>query len=247
MLEGIPSRRAVKLRVVGHFTIQTNVDSFSIKNFIANSAYDPDYNIGGKSLTAFNQWSEFYAYYHVLGAKMKIFPIDNGGSLSPSYYGIHLCDNVNEMLATYGATGVDDMLSSKKMSRRLLVTGSRDMNKLNAQFAQKSFSAKKSYGCKVLSKLEAGAYTNSNPSDAWYFTCWLAAIPGLTTAPAPVTFRYQIDQIVMFTKPILLAPGALLTAADEKEAEKKMFLPQDFNENLPLGTALNDLVDTILA
>jgi len=245
MLEGYPSRRIVKLRYVTHFTLAPALESFVTKDFRANSTYDPDYNLGGTSATGHTQWSEFYTFCTVLGSKCKFFPIDNGGSISPAYFGIHLTDLNNELQLTYGTTGINDMLMSKKMSRHLLVAGSRDMNKLNQQYALHKFSAKKAFGSNVMANNNAGSLVTSIPQDPWYFSCWCSSVPGLA-APNPTVFRVEIDFIVMFTKPRLLDPPSLLTLEDEKESEKKMFLNMEFNSNLPLGENLENIVDSLL-
>lgn len=211
-------------------------------NYRANSAFDPDYFGGGHQPTSFGQWANFYEKYVVVGSRIRMYPVQ---SQTPSYYGITLANVPNELNATYGLN-VDGLLESKWASRKLMITGNPDTNASKIQFAQKKYSHKRMFGNKPTQNQNAISSVDTNPSNTWYFTCWNAVIPNGTILPGTNRFRIEIDYIVVFLEPRLLTPGQIITLSDEKEAEKKMFLNQDFNENLTLGTNLDTIVDSLL-
>jgi len=68
---GFPSNKVVKLRY--HEIVNETSAGFSLYyNLIANGLYDPNYSGGGHQPLGYDQWTQFYNHYVVLGSKISV-------------------------------------------------------------------------------------------------------------------------------------------------------------------------------
>lgn len=76
---GISNKAIVKLRYVDNRILNSTAVALGRHVFSCNSCYDPDLTGGGHQPIGFDEWSQFYTYYKVLGAKITVNAVNGTG------------------------------------------------------------------------------------------------------------------------------------------------------------------------
>lgn len=207
ILSGFPDRQLVKLRYSQEVTLDPGPGGISQHIFRANSLYDPDFTGIGHQPYLYDQWSEVYSHYCVLGSRMTATLVTvNTLNQDPGYYGILLSDDTN---GTTNFTSIDNVFESKLSSNPWRMSGSANTiqaSNYKSSALSRNFSAKKFFGVKNVNDGDAyTALTGANPAKIAYFCLWNASIA--TNDPAPSVYRIVIDYIALMSKANVL-PGS---------------------------------------
>lgn len=203
ILSGFPQSKLVKLRYV-ETNVNLNPTAATVAQhvFRANGLFDPSYTTTGHQPMNFDQWSQFYTHYTVLGSKcqMRYAPDALANRTNSSYFGIML-DSSTTGAAFFSNT--NNLLESK-LTRNYRICGentSAGSGSLKPYpVVTKKFSAKKFFGVTNARDGNANsALTTADPANQAYFVCWAAA-PGALD-PDVVNFTVIIDYIVLFKYP----------------------------------------------
>lgn len=194
-LNGFPASTMARLRFVTEKSLDASVsDPIAWINFRANSAYDPDEQLGGHQPTGFDEFMNIYNHCTVVGSKIKVTPyqLANGAI---AYLGIGLFADSTDA-GTYNS--VPKLLASSQFAGTKLLTG------VNGQAPKpisitKSFSAKKFFGTKNI--VGKGFYRHSataNPSEQAFFT--VAQGSASASNAGVVHLLIEIDYICVFSE-----------------------------------------------
>jgi len=199
---GFPKQTCVKLRYVDGFSLNPGVSSLAQYLFRANSCFDPNYSAIGHQPSAFDNWSQFYNHYTVLGAKitaqLHVDPasVQSGGIM----FGIHLSDDIS--FTADPTTAMEQGLLKYRMGNVSPVQGSGNGLKVT-----KTFSAKKFFNVKDVKDNTGrlGALTSANPTDLAYFMVIAGPTPASTSVDLTgFQVTVIIDYIVLFSEPMEL-------------------------------------------
>lgn len=199
VLSGFPTSKMVKLRYIdSDITLDAAAGLTADYVFRANSVFDPDYTGTGHQPMGRDQWSEVYNRYTVLGSKITLYatPIATTNSV-PTYFGITLSGETSP-LGSYSS--INSILESKLSSGTRLAGSTVSGAIPRSLKLTKTFSAKKFFGVKdVQDGAALSAEVGANPSKDAYFSVWAASVDG--SNPGAMSFRVQIDYIVLYREP----------------------------------------------
>lgn len=199
---GFPKSTMVKLRYVGNSSINptaANIAGFSIR---ANSCYDPDPAVGGHQPLGFDQWSQFYNHYVVVGAKITAYftySKDTTGSNASAYaFGIYLSDDNVITNLTFSGMAEQGLTKWRIKPASMLATVNNDAS---PKIVSK-FSAKKFFNITNITDNTSrlGASINANPTEEAYFHIWGGDPAGTSDLPS-LDVTYMVDYLVIFSEP----------------------------------------------
>lgn len=189
------SNQVARLRYVQKITLDPTTGGISRHRFRANGAYDPDYSgtITGHQPLGWDQWSNFYDEYQVLGSKMTLTANIQVES-SPPVFLTAICNDNNN----YAPSNIETVLEQGNAKYKFMQarTGAPSFGKLTCYY-----SPKKIFG--IDKPRDNRIFTSSVddvPAEQAYFTV-NAVADEATEDPAPVSVTVQIDYIVLFTSP----------------------------------------------
>ena len=192
----IAKRAILKLRYCDDVSIDTTAGAAAGHVFRANSVFDPDLTAAGHQPYGFDEWSNFYNHYTVLGAKITV----NYTSESALVGGV---TNVGISLQAASAVTTNPTLAKEKGSTSYgILTG---LQALGKKTLSKTFSAKKFFG--VPNVIDGDRFTSgiaANPSEEAFFVVWVGSVAGADD-PNPVNCAVTIEYIVALTEPKTLA------------------------------------------
>ena len=197
---GFPSSRVVKLRFVQQFKLDATADIAAVKGFRANGPYDPQLAAGGLQPLGYDQWTAFYDHYVVLGSMIKVmaWSTSSGSETGSGLMGSLLSDTTSTPTLTH-----TNILEQGKCRYKpyTTATGSKA-----ATTSYNKFSCKKFFGLKDVrdNRGLVGAGFGTTPTEeAIFWVFCLSSQTGLD--PTPTAFTIQIDYIIMFSEPKLIA------------------------------------------
>lgn len=202
ILEGFPKSKLVKLRYVEQISLDPGLGGFSVSEWRANSVFDPNLSGTGHQPMGFDQWSEIYERYTVVGSKINVqyAPIAVS-SVAPGFFGVSLYNLSGQLTSVY-AGNVDAIMESKLSGYTSTMAGNANSTAIVTSLTRR-FSAKKFFGkANVLDDPDLGAVNTNNPANSAYFGVWYASSGG--NDPGIANFKVMIDYIVLWHEPFLL-------------------------------------------
>lgn len=153
----------------------------------STSLYDPDRSGSGHQPKGFDQISEFYQHYTVLGAKITIRPIDlYTGSM------MVFVSPVSTPIPSNLST-ITEILESNRVQYRLIGT-----SRENVKPIVSTYSKKKIFG--NLKNSELTAPISSDPTEEYYW-CVGAINASAGVTPVTVPMIVEIEYICLFSEP----------------------------------------------
>lgn len=196
---GFPQKKAVKIRYATQLTLNAVASDVAYHVYSANGCYDPDITGTGHQPLGFDQHMEQYDHYTVVGSKITVEPLPASGTIS---YIRVFCDDAVDF--PVGFSSVDHFLEAPGGTT---VTVHGQTNEAVTPWTMKKhvkgFGSKKFFGNKsvVGDSLYRGSKT-SNPTEQAYFHVCTGSVGG--SDPGAVSFRVNIDYLVVFTEPKLM-------------------------------------------
>lgn len=195
---GFPNRGATTMPtsyITNHrycevFSIDAPVGAAGYYVFAANGMYDPNITGTGHQPMGFDQMSEFYNHYEVIGAKIKFtpHPSQEGAGFN---FGVRLDDNGNQ------STDITGVLEQPNVNYK---SWPGPYLQPNASFdIIQGFSSKKFFGDKSGDR-ETWGNAAGNPPDIAYFNCFISPLTTLQN-PGSVPCTVVIDYIVKWHEP----------------------------------------------
>lgn len=192
---GFPKTNVVKLRYVESFEINPTTGALGYHRFRANSCFDPNYTGTGHQPNGFEQWSQFYNHYVVIGSKINVrftlasLTTDTGGMM---VCGVSLTDDVT-------STSSLTLLLEQSQTRK--TTGVFNFNN-NPRSASKGYSAKKFFNVTNISDnwSRLGALVTASPNEEAYFSVYVGNANAAIDPPT-LTCLATIEYICMFSEP----------------------------------------------
>lgn len=196
---GFPKTNAVKLRYVTYTTLDSTTGSLARHWFRANSAFDPDSSGVGHQPSGYDQWSQFYNHYVIVGSRMKAtFSLtgttDSGGIM---ICGINLSDDTS---ATTDPLHLLEQSHTRRKTSYYSVSGGKPT------VVTKGFSAKKFFNVTNITDNWArlGANIAADPNEVAFFGVFVGNANGVIDPPQ-VTILIEIEYICIFSEPKELA------------------------------------------
>lgn len=197
---GFPHHRVVKLRYVHAQSFSAGSAFNNALSIAANGCYDPDQTGGGHQPLGFDQWSQFYNHYVVLGSKItaQLTAGNNNNNSDGAIFFCYLNDDGTI------PTSVSALIEQGK-AHYTLVPG--NLQTQRAVQVRNTYSAKKFFNVKDVKDnlTRIGAATSANPSDLAMFNIGFSAITAGSTFGGNWSIIVTIDYIVSFSEPRELA------------------------------------------
>lgn len=193
MRVGFPKTTCIKLRYVDAIQLNATPGVIDSWGFRANGCFDPDQTGAGHQPSGFDQWSQFYNHYIVVGSKIKCTygttSVTTTGGLS--IRGIFLSDD------TTFSSLVTDLLEQSQNNRSISLPSATDPTTTS-----KTYSAKKYFNITNITDnwSRLGALVTTNPQEQCYFYVYYGNINN-TIDPIPLTVLVEIEYIVIFSEP----------------------------------------------
>lgn len=189
-----PKQKRVNMRFCTTVAIDSTGTSIAQASFRANGISDPDVALGGKRPIAYDQWSQWYNHYIVVGAKatFKLFPETNTTNV-PNAVGVFLSDD------TTIPNAYDSIIMQDRGMYKLVPTAQTSGGMYT--FTQ-SYSAKKFFNITDVKDNfdRLGSSFGSDPSEQAYFNIWCQPVDKLTNTGG-FTGMIVIDYIVELSEP----------------------------------------------
>ncbi|UOF81146.1 capsid protein [Circoviridae sp.] len=191
-LSVMSDKQLVRLRYCTQITLEGAVAGLPDAHvFRANSCYDPDQTGGGHQPYGYDQWSNFYSRYTVIGSKISAHVTSIGANNNCN--GFIVCALQHDTTAETDA----ELIVERRNAKYAMLTMSTGYGKIRVT---NTFSPKKFFNVKDLTDGSVySAETTGNPNQEAYFVLYhLPLDAGIQTAATPVWV--VIDYLVMFTK-----------------------------------------------
>lgn len=190
-LSPIPMSATVKLRYSDCVSINpTTGGTLTFHAFRANGLYDPDRTGIGHQPYGYDQISQFYDHYEVLGSKCTISVNDSTTALTvPVVYGLLLNDD-----SSSGITNVNWMIESGLSKYAYKNPGDFKTRKLTSKYSKKKFFVNQKDSANVM------APVGSDPTEQADYLIWVAGQCDTASDPTAVFIHVVIDYIVRFSE-----------------------------------------------
>lgn len=191
--------RIVKMRYLQHLNL-TPVGGTPIQQFVfvANSAYDPQYSLGGHQPMGFDQWSQFYNHWTVIGSKISIMSTIPSTGTQPGIFGVRTANESN-FLSTY--TDLEGIMEDPRCSWRLIQTA---VNGNVPKPAVATYSAKKWWNLQSIKDnqdwLGGTVMSDLASTSQVYFVVFAGSLDSTTIVPS-FQMICKLTYIVMFSDP----------------------------------------------
>lgn len=186
--------RTAKLRYCETISFNPASGVAGTYTFSANGLYDPNISGTGHQPYGFDQLMALYNHYTVLGARIKITPINGSANL---YYtlGIKLCDTTQLNSST------PDYIMEQPGFRKRVVANNAAVSApgMSCNFSCKKFFRHRSKAL-VLANTDLRGSASVNPAEQAYFIIVYQPVVVLQDLP-DTTFQVQIDYCATFTGP----------------------------------------------
>lgn len=189
---GAPSQNIVKMRYCSYIQLSSSISNYIPSYFFrATSCYDPDVPVGGQQPMGFDEMSQYYTFYTVLGSKITCsWAATTTGSGQDLVVG---CNLDSDAVVPY--SDWRGMVEAKKGTNRLIT------HQRNSVRTVSKFSAKKWFQLKDVKDNtdRIGAAVSTNPAINAFFGIWMNPLD--LASDHTVNVKVVIDYIVMFSKP----------------------------------------------
>lgn len=184
---GVPIQNVVSMRYCTFLQQSTGLTP-TVNFFRANGCHDPDETLGGHQPMGWNEMTQFYNHYVVLGSKITVTfcNVQNDHLVC----GIFLDDN-----AALSYTSYEGLIEAKKGKYVAFVGGSQGSRKISA-----NFSAKKFFNVKdPEDNTQIQAAVGADPVNQGHFAVWSQCLD--KSNALTVECVVVIDYIVKFMEP----------------------------------------------
>lgn len=192
---GMPLMRTAKLRYNTQQQISSTSGIMQHYTMRANSLFDPDFSGIGHQPMGFDQWSNLYNHYVVVGARMTVRFMNASGSASanPPYYGGVLLTDQSSFPYSNASAVIESRKGISRMGAWLFPL------QLTQNFSAKGFynltDTKDNFD-------RIGAAVTTNPAEEAFFQVWLQPVGSQTIG---LTADITIEYICKFSEPKDLA------------------------------------------
>lgn len=204
-LSGFGTSKTVRMRYRDIITLDAGLAIPALYDFRANSVFDPDVALGGHQPMGFDQWATHYQHYTVIGSKIKVRPIANGGADSvttPCYYGCVLAAQSSSI----SGLSVSALLE-QRLGRHGVAGNFRQQGTTTQPWVKQYFSARKFFRNRnPTGQSQLSAQVTTNPSELAHFLIWCGGILA-SDDPSLLHFEVEIDYITVFWEPKQLGPS----------------------------------------
>lgn len=195
----VPDKHVVRLRYVQQISLDAATGGVNTWVFRANSCFDPDFTGTGHQPLGFDQWSEFYDHYNVIGSKCTAQFIATGvnSATDGSMVGILLKDSSPAITSSPSA------IMEQTGSGYSILTG---QNATGTKTIRKGYSARRFFGLKDVADNRnlVGASVLANPVEDAFFHVYHTAL-NAGGNPRPVDVVVTIEFLCQFTERHTLA------------------------------------------
>lgn len=192
---GFPKTTVVKLRYCEYINLDPGVATIAKHVFGANDCFDPNATGVGHQPYGFDQWSQLYNHYTVIGSRITAqFSNTSGSTIGLNYCGINLSDDATT------TSSIDHMLEQGLTKYKMIAGNSGQSNAMKTVSC--NYSAKKFFNITNISDNQdrLGTVTSASPGERANFVVWIgSANPAIDQADFEVMVK--IDFIVMFGEP----------------------------------------------
>lgn len=189
---GMPKQRTAVLRYAEPITLTSPSGACARYFFKANDCYDPNSTGTGHQPISWDNWTNLYNRYVVVGSKITAYVTDNTASHSePGLVGAYLTES-----SLGGSTDSSYMIEAKKGVWRAITGGQRSTTIVGSKFSARKFFNIKDVADNI-DKL--GAICTASPAEPAYFCLWYATQSGVNNT---VNVQVVIDYIVHFSEPL---------------------------------------------
>jgi len=157
--------------------------AYNALEYVANGMTTPSAVSGQPQY--FDQMSDLYNHYTVIGSKIKIVCVPISGSTNFSW-GCYLNDDATNL------TDEDDAKQQASCTWKACTANSLPGDNI----IRKKWSAKKTFGGSVLANVSLEGSPSANPTESTYYVIWLRDINGTTTTVA--SFMVEIEYIAIW-------------------------------------------------
>lgn len=201
-MPGFPTTRVVKMRYVTNIEINPGIAQLASHQFRANSIFDPDVTLIGHQPLGYDQWSQFYQNYTVIGSKINAkFVYDGTNSNSSQMLGIYLTADPNNT-PSQGTDIAEQGLGRYKLAPAVNYASFRGGPPQLTNF----YSPKKMFNLTDLkdNQDKIGGEFGTNPTEVAYYVVWAQAMDGSVDLAA-TRILVTIDYTVLMSEPKPLA------------------------------------------
>lgn len=186
----------VTLRYADMISLDPGSGSIAYDTWSCNNLHDPYPGIGGHQPLGFDQWSNFYQQYLVIGAKAT-FTVDTWGSAQGD--SVVVVAKTSES-STWAFTDLNTLMEENKTKFRFLTsrTGSKNLGRVSAFYSPKKIHGIKDVRDNQHLRGECSP-TSSAPTQQAYFH---VGVGGMNPAdnPTAVNCRVLIEYRVLFSE-----------------------------------------------
>lgn len=195
----VPDTKVVKHRYVFHTFLDPGTGGVASRIMRANSVFDPEYAVGGHQPLGYDEWTQFYHHYNVIGSKCtaKFISADTSGTSGTAFVGVFLS-------ASPTTVADPQLIMEQSTSRYGLMTGSNAAG--TSRNIKSYYSPKKFFGLTDLgdNRDTVGAAVDANPVEAAYFHVYATALSS-GIDPASMSVLITMDYIVQYSERKTLA------------------------------------------
>lgn len=196
----LPSGLTVRLKYVEWIDLTMgngiNGTTPAVFSFSTNSLHDPNTTGAGHQPMGYDQLSNIYQKYQVLGAKIKI-RVQNGSTQSGALVGLFVTNS-----STIGAQTVGNLLE-QKASKAKIMLGPQGSGP-NTGFSTHTWSLRKELKGVRGAGDDYSANVGASPSIQNYFMIWMGPMDAANTS-GKVNIYAEVDYIVRWYDPIQLS------------------------------------------
>ena len=196
-MPGFPKSKMFKFRYCDSISLNAGIGTIASHLFKCNGLFDPDSTGVGHQPLGFDEASNYYNHYVVLGSKITV--AFSAGSLSASYgpsqlVGVFITDDASFPNTTSALT--EQGLTKWRYLAQAQTKGNATTTVVNKYSTKKFFNVSD-----VKDNIEElGADVGSDPNDQATFAIWTGSMD--TSADPPVVNAFvTIDYIVMMREP----------------------------------------------
>ena len=194
----VPATKVVRLSYADEFTLNSPASSYAVKEYRANSIFDPDYATGGNQPMGRDQWTVFYDHYQVIASYAKLTCMSAGtGQTNQSYVTLAYEDAPGRTILPFV-----NQIERNNVKWKHLQTADSDAGSV---VLTTSYNPKRTFGVRDLMAAQSrlGAQVGSNPSEQAIFAISQHGMAGAID-PVTITCVIEISYLVRFfeRKPI---------------------------------------------
>lgn len=200
-LGGFPNKHTVRLKYCDFITLNATSSGSAVPliyHFRANSLYDPDLTSSGHQPRGYDELSQIYDHFCVIGSKIKVsFENDKDHVQQAGQYCFLMLQDTNNT-----PTSLIDILEESNKNK----VAYKQRNSVSSRniVLTKKFSPYKMFGLSrkdsLLNNIALNCRTNTNPAEDATFTLGIACASTTTTDPPPVIARVEIEYLAVFTE-----------------------------------------------